>query len=147
MLMREAAGFSSGQRFHHSYRLRFPTDSTATRTLSLFSVSLFLPFSMLFVHSQKSRSDFSNYYFVSKALDPERLDLHGSTKRTFNWLLAERCFNSCRDYRKFLQQGLRRFYIPGYRNNCGLDKFDNHRKRYYYSVKRYLLFNELIFWK
>lgn len=39
MLMREAAGFSSGQRFHHSYRLRFPTDSTATRTLS---VSLFL---------------------------------------------------------------------------------------------------------
>lgn len=25
------------------------------------------------IRSQKSRSDFSNYYFVSKALDPERL--------------------------------------------------------------------------
>ena len=91
MLMREAAGFSSGQRFHHSYRLRFPTDSTATRTSLSLSLSLSLSFSHA-IRSQKSRSDFSNYYFVSKALDPERLDLHGSTKRTFNWLLAERLF-------------------------------------------------------
>ena len=94
MLMR-AAGFSSGQKLRHSFRWdRLPL----SLSLSLFSLSFHSYLSLC--HSFASQDPISPTIISFRKLSIRgRLDLHGFTERTFNWLLAERCFNCCHDSR------------------------------------------------